>query len=261
LELVKLKVNKMNVLITGTNSGFGHALTMEFLMNGATVYGISRRFNDQLKNFPDYYHLQQDFSELDELGHQLKKFLDKVKTLDLVILNAGILPEINDLRKTSIEKITSVMNVNVWANKVILDSIFETVPEIYQIVAISSESDLNGARGWNAYTISKAALNTLIKIYAREIPKTHFSALDPGIVNRDLHENISQLPRKSRNRSGKRIKGYRETIKMTNLEYAANCLVEAMGIVLQEESGSFKDVRDVLLFPELVPEALLHSSS
>ena len=33
--------------------------------------------------------------------------------------------------------------------------------------------------------------------------------------------------------------------------YAANYMVEAMGIILQEESGTYRDVRDLLFSPEL----------
>ena len=44
----------MNVLITGTSSGLGLALARELLDNGATVYGISRKFNPILKDYEEY---------------------------------------------------------------------------------------------------------------------------------------------------------------------------------------------------------------
>ena len=240
----------MNVLITDTNSGFGHALAMEFLNTGASVYGISRRPNNRLIDFPDYYHLTQDLMKLDELKNNIINFLGNLETLDLVILNAGMLPEFKDIRKTPIENITSMLNLNLLANKLIVDIILEQVPDVYQIVAISSGSAINGDRGWNGYAISKAALNTLIKLYAGEIPDTHFSAIEPGIIDAETDEEIYSLL----NKGHKGVNGQLEINKngkITNPKYAANYMVEAMGIILQEESGTYSEVRDILLAPEL----------
>jgi benzil reductase ((S)-benzoin forming) len=240
----------MNVLITDTNSGFGHALAVEFLNTGATVYGISRRPNSRLNNFPDYYHLTQDLMKLDELENNITNFLGNLKILDLVILNAGMLPEFKDIRKTPIENITSMLNMNLLANKLIIDIVLERLSAVYQIVAISSGTAINGDRGWNGYAISKAALNTLVKLYAGEIPNTHFSAIEPGIIDAETDEEIFRLV----NNGNKGASGNLEINKngkITNPKYAANYMVEAMGIILQEESGTYSEVRDILLAPEL----------
>ncbi len=239
----------MNVLITDTSSGFGNALAREFLETGATVYGISPRPNDPLNSYANYHHLTHSLKQLDELRLQLSNFVGSVKELDLVILNAGMIPEFNDIRKTPIEKISTVMNVNLLANKLIIDTLLERVPDIYQIVAISSGTAINGDRGWNAYAISKAALNTLMKLYAREVPETHFSAIEPGIVDGVWDEGISRVP----DDTYQQVNGLNINLngRITNPEYAANYLVEAMGIVLQEESGTYTEVKDLLLAPEL----------
>jgi benzil reductase ((S)-benzoin forming) len=237
----------MNILITGTSSGMGLALATEFLEHGASVYGISRKLNDKLSNYEDYHHLEHDLIKLDELPEKLYHFLADVKRLDLVILNAGILLNINDMKNTPVDEITTVMQVNVWANKVIIDTLMEEVNTIYQIVAISCGSDINNARGLNAYSLSKAALNTMIKLYSREIPETHFSALAPGLIDSSLQEFISQLPNKDKYPVIRELRRMRENGHLTTPQQAANYLVEAMGTVLQEESGSYRDVKDILL--------------
>jgi benzil reductase ((S)-benzoin forming) len=239
----------MNVLITDTSSGFGNALAREFLETGATVYGISPRSNDSLNSYADYHHLTQNLMQLDEVRERLNNFVGGVNEIDLAILNAGMLPEFNDIRKTPIEKITTVMNVNLLANKLIIDTLLERVPHVYQIVAISSGTAISGDRGWNAYAISKAALNTLMKLYAREIPETHFSAIEPGIIDGVWDEGVSRATDKTY----QQVNGLDINLngRITNPEYAANYLVEAMGIVLQEESGTYTEVKDLLLAPEL----------
>jgi benzil reductase ((S)-benzoin forming) len=237
----------MNILITGTNTGIGHALAIEFLDHGATVYGISRHFNDKLKNYDDYHHLSQDLMKLEELQENLTDFLSDVNTLDLVVLNAGILININDLRKTPLDEITTVMRVNVWANKVIIDTLLEKTPNLYQVVAISCGSVINNARGLNAYSLSKLALNKMIKLYAREITKTHFSAIAPGYIDSSLQKHIAQLPNLNNYPVIKKLRIMREKGQLTEPRYAANYLVEAMGTILQEESGAYREVKDILL--------------
>jgi benzil reductase ((S)-benzoin forming) len=238
----------MNVLITNTSSGFGQALAMEFLKSGASVYGISRQYNYELNTFGDYHHLTQDLMKLDELKDKLNPFLGSVSTLDLVILNAGILPGMNDIRKTTIEKIMTVMSVNLLANKLIMDTLFEKIPAIYQVVAISSGTAVNGKRGWNAFALSKAALNTLMKLYAGEIPDTHFSAIEPGVIDADPAEDYLLMADDTSHEVRDINGSYNNKIEP---EYAANYLVEAMGLVLQEESGVYREAKDLLLAPEL----------
>jgi benzil reductase ((S)-benzoin forming) len=240
----------MNILITGTSSGLGFALAKEYLDNGSVVYGISRSFNDRLKDYEDYHHLSHDLFELNDLPVKLKGFLKDINVLDLVVLNAGVYPNSSNMRKTSVDEVSGIMRVNVWANKVIIDTLMETVADIYQVVAITSGSIINNARSLHIYSLSKSALNSLIKFYSEEIPKTHFTALAPGIINSGLQEYISRLPEDRYCPVIRKLQMMRRTGKMTDPRFAANYLVEAMGTVLQEESGSFIDVNDIL-FPDI----------
>ena len=100
---------------------------------------------------------------------------------DIVILNAGILGEIRILNHTNLTEIKDVMELNVWANKEIIDAI-SSYASAKQIIGISSGAAVNGTKGWGAYSLSKSTLNMLLKVYANELPQIHFSALAPGII-------------------------------------------------------------------------------
>lgn len=234
----------MRILITGTSSGIGNALAHEYLDKGGEVFGISRSNDEELAGKKDYHHLSQDLGELDELPSQIEGFTGKAKTFDLVILNAGILPKIKDMRDTSLREINKVMDVNVWSNKVIIDTLFGASDTVHQVVAISSGAAVSGARGWNAYSLSKATLNMLIQLYSNEIPETHFSALAPGIIDTEMQEYIASLP-DDEFEVIDRLKSMRGTSQMPPPEDAANLLIEAFEYVLKFESGSFLDVRDL----------------
>ena len=88
-----------------------------------------------------------------------------------MLLNAGVLGEIKDLSDTTLAEIAAVMDVNVWANKVIYDTLRELDTRIQQLVAISSGAAFNGSGGWGAYSMSKSALNLMFRVYAHEISR------------------------------------------------------------------------------------------
>lgn len=233
----------MNVLITGTSSGLGFGLAKWYLENGHTVFGVSRKKNDTLNRFTNFYFLAQDISMFSELQTNLISFLDGIETLDLVILNAGILSEIKDMKETSLDEIEKVMQVNVWSNKVLIDYLFEIVGEIKQIVAVSSGASVSGARGWNAYSLSKATLNMLINLYAKEFTGTHFCALAPGLVDTAMQEYIFSLEDEDKFPVVQRLREAKKSGKMPTPAEAALNFAKAVENVRNYESGIFLDVR------------------
>ena len=54
-----------------------------------------------------------ELAKTEEIRDGIREFLAPVKQLDLVLMNAGVLGEIKDLRDTSLAEITAVMDVNV----------------------------------------------------------------------------------------------------------------------------------------------------
>ena len=172
-------------------------------------------------------------------------FIEKITVFNLVILNAGILPEIKDLKDTSLEEIHRIMDVNVWANKILIDMLFSHVGNIEQLVAISSGASVNGSRGWNAYSLSKATLNMLINLYSGELPDTHFSSLAPGIIDTSMQEYISSLPDSDKFPVVNKLKKARGTDKMPEPGQVAGNIVEAFEKIKKRESGGFYDIRDL----------------
>jgi benzil reductase ((S)-benzoin forming) len=235
----------MNVLITGTTSGLGYGLTKYYLNEGHIVFGISRKQNPEFKTYNNFRFLYQDISKFSELKTNLVSFLNSIEVLDLVILNAGILNEIKDLKDTSLEEIQEVMNVNVWSNKVLIDILFSHVKEIHQVVAISSGAAVSGARGWNAYSLSKATLNMLISLYANEHLNTHFTALAPGIIQSKMQDYIYEFPENEHYPVVDRLKKLRDAGEMPEPEAAAKINAKAIEKARKYKSGSFLDSRNM----------------
>ena len=234
------------IFITGVSSGLGYSLAKHFLSKGCHVYGMSRRKPDDLCAQDGFSFESVDFEEPQNAAQAASSLLSGVKTLDLVILNAGVLNEIKDMADTSLEEIEQVMRVNVWSHKLLLDVLFSAGIAVKQLVGISSGASISGNRGWNVYSLSKATFNMLMKLYAEEQPNTHFTALAPGLIDSAMQVYISGLAEDERFPTVKRLKAARGTEAMPSPDELVPRMVEVFGKLKGQPSGSFVDIRKPL---------------
>jgi len=237
----------MDILITGVSSGIGWGLSKYYLSKGDTIYGVSRRIPKDLMKYPNFKHLSTDLSKLDKINANFQPFIRSITSLDIVVLNAGILGEIKDLKKQSIEDINSVMDINVWSNKVLIDILTKSIINIKSVVAISSGVSVKGNRGWGAYSISKASLNMLIQLYAAENKATSFYALAPGLVDTDMQNylcsdklNTTLFP------ASQKLINARNTDLMPLPLKAGELLANGILKLQKLPSGSFSDIRKMV---------------
>jgi len=233
-------------LITGTSSGLGYGLAERLLDNGWEVYGCSRRGCD----LPGIHDRIVDLTDYANLPEALQTLLDGVKKLDLVVLNAGILGDIRDLKDTPLEDVKNVMEINVWANKVVMDWLHAWEGRISQVVMISSGASILGNRGWGGYALSKAALNMLAKLYAHEFTDTHISALAPGIIDTAMMDYLCEQADPESFPALQRLRDARGTDTMPGPSGAAEKVLSVLSQLKERPSGSFIDIREILE-PEL----------
>jgi len=244
------------VFITGTSRGLGKGLAKAFLEEH-NVIGLSRGESSLIKEYPaKYEHIYFNLEHLTKIGPTLEDFFEKKRQqypieLHYLILNSGILGEIKDIQDTSLEEIQVVMNINLWANKIILDTLFRLekkriIQGPVKILAISSGASISGNRGWNAYAISKASLNMLIKLYAAEMPNKTFIALAPGLVHTDMQDLIlQQNVDLDKYPSFKRLIEARGTEMMPGPEEVGLKIYRMLDKIFSFESGSYIDIRKI----------------
>ena len=226
-----------NILITGVGSGLGEALAKEYLENGDNVYAIGKTLPKKLDRYPHFFFFPYDLSRTFILQSDIQEFVEK-HSFDIVILNAGILGGIQELVKTDLMVAKEVMEINVWANKELID-LLSTHCHVKQIVGISSGAALNGSKGWGAYSLSKTALNMLLKVYAKELPDIHFTALAPGLIDTPMVRHIIENVDDQKFSSVKQLKEG----DIQTPQQAAKLLINTFPKLLKYESGSFLDVR------------------
>ncbi|HEC45496.1 MAG TPA: SDR family NAD(P)-dependent oxidoreductase [Epsilonproteobacteria bacterium] len=226
-----------SIFITGIGSGLGEALAKEYLAQGDAVYAIGRTFPKQFDHYPHFFFFPYDLSQTFMINSEIMPFVQN-HSFDIAILNAGMLGEISTLNKTDLIDIKNVMELNVWANKELITLLSEH-SSVQQIVGISSGAAVNGSKGWGAYSLSKSGLNMLLNVYAKELPKIHFTALAPGIIKTSMVEHIINKVDEQEFPSAKKLK---ESYIQSPQE-AAKHLISIFPKLLNYESGSFLDVR------------------
>ncbi len=237
------------VMISGCSRGLGRALAQRYLEAGHRVIGFSRSRTAELSDrYPDRFHYQAvDLRDLDRAGPILAQWFSDLglEGFHHVILNAGMLSEIRDMKDTPLDDMRAAMEVNTWANKMLLDQVLGMHLKPRQVVAISSGASVSGSRGWNGYSLSKAALNMLIKLYAEEEPGVHFTALAPGLVDTAMQDYLCGLDDDEKYKTIHRLKESRHTSKMPQPDEAAALLFKVIPELVHRPSGRFVDVREM----------------
>jgi NAD(P)-dependent dehydrogenase (short-subunit alcohol dehydrogenase family) len=227
--------------ITGTSTGLGRGLARILSDRGLRVYGISRRGCD----LPGVHDQRCDLSDPAAVPAALANLLAEVETLDLVVLNAGILGTIRDLTRTPLAEAKRVMDVNLWANKTVMDWLHARGLPIAQIVMISSGAAVLGNRGWGGYALSKAALHMRAKPYAHEFPRTHIAAIAPGIIDTAIMDHLCTEADADTFPALKRLRRARGTDAMPGPVAAAQRLIAVLPELKAHPSGSFIDIREL----------------
>jgi len=233
----------MKVFITGSSRGLGEAFADYYQKKGAVVHGLGR----SEMNSCDYSYQQVDISDTGALEKALSVLFKEDKSLDLVILNAGILGRIQDMSKCDMDQLKKEMDINMWANKTILDFFIKNNIKLKQVIAVSSGASVNGSLGWNGYSLSKAALNMLIKLYAAEMKETHLTSLAPGLVQTDMLGGILSGDHDTQRYTS--VQSLRDSEKkglVYSPERVVQMIAKVMPRLLEVPSGSFIDIRDIL---------------
>ena len=232
----------MEVFITGSSRGLGEAFANHYLNEGSKVYGLGRSELDSC----GYAYKKVDVSDTEALEKELSILFKGTESLDLVILNAGILGRIQDMSLCEMDQLKKEMDINMWANKTILDFFIKNGMKVKQVIAISSGASVNGSLGWNGYSLSKAALNMLIKLYASEMKDTHLTSLAPGLIKTQMLDGILLGDHDTQRYSS--VQSLRDS-EEKGLIYSAESVVkkisEVLPKLLENTSGSFIDIRDI----------------
>jgi len=177
-----MELQNKTVLITGASSGIGKATAKAFLEKGARVivFGLHK---------PDY---DCEFHKVDvSKEEEIKQAFEKIKSVDVLINNAGI-AELSALEKTSSESMNRMVDVNFkgvfWMSKYAISKINSNGC----IINIASICAFKNFEGYGIYSATKAAVVSITKTLALELAerKIRVNAISPGATDTPIWEKM-----------------------------------------------------------------------
>ena len=180
-------------LVTGASRGIGFAVAKALAAEGAHVIAIARtiggleELDDQIQAAGGSATLVPldltDGNGVDQVGGAIAERWGK---LDILVGNAGFLGELGPIPHQDPALWNDVLALNLtvnWRLLRALDALLRASDAGRALFMTSSVASKPRAY-WGAYAISKAALESMVRIYADEIESTPIRAnlLDPGAV-------------------------------------------------------------------------------
>lgn len=186
------------ILVTGASGGIGEAVAYWLGRAGATVVLLARRA-DALDRVAlkirgmgaDVHTVCADVSNPEECQTGVEETIERFKRLDSVVNNAGILDPLTMVADTDLKKWRHNLEVNLLGPLYLIQS---SIPYLRsrngRVINISSGAAYHPIYAGSAYCASKAGLNQLTSVLAKEEPRITFLAVRPGVVDTDMQARI-----------------------------------------------------------------------
>ena len=172
---------KRTIVITGASSGLGACLCRSF-SKSSKVVNISRNISESEFNIITNL---MDWSDLK------KKLENQQFHLDLCILNAGTMGNIDKANSLTDQELLDTFKVNVLSNKIIID--WSILNGCKNFIGISSGAAIKNYDGWLNYCVTKSAFRSMLLQYKKDLPNLNFKLISPGILKTKMNKKIKDL--------------------------------------------------------------------
>ncbi|MBL8630912.1 MAG: SDR family NAD(P)-dependent oxidoreductase [Rhodospirillaceae bacterium] len=181
-------------LVTGASRGIGRAVALRFAKEGATVVAVARTQKD-LESLDDEIRSATgqsavlvpesvtDYAKVEQIAVALAGRFQK---LDVLVGNAGLLIQLSPVGHYTPKQWDEIFAVNVTANWRLLRCLDPLLKasDAGRVIFVTSGAAQSNKMYWGPYAASKAALESMTKVYANEVghTKMRVNLLDPGRV-------------------------------------------------------------------------------
>lgn len=186
-------------LITGASRGLGAAIAKRYAKEHAHVILVARS-KRELEQVDDVIKAEGGKSTLvvldiskpnniDQLAYQVFERFGKI---DILVGNAGILETLTPMHQQPQKVWNKVLDLNLTANWHLIRALDPLLrrSDAPRTIFVTSSITKEPTPYWGVYSISKVALEHMVKIYAAENEPTTIRAnlVDPGFMATEMHK-------------------------------------------------------------------------
>ena len=243
-----MRLEGKKALITGALRGIGKTIADLFIAEGAEVWGLDYKTQDDLADRIDtakgkLHWIQLDLSDTPAVDGVIDSAVKESGGFDILVNNAGITRD-NLSFRMSLEEWQKVIDVNLTAAFLVARTVARDMirKRAGSIINMSSVIGIHGNGGQANYAASKAGLIGVTKSLANEVASrgVRVNAIAPGYIDTDM---TSVLPEEIRKKMidiipMKRM-GVQKDVAETALFFASDSSSYITGQVLPVDGGMF----------------------
>ncbi|MFT4412902.1 (S)-benzoin forming benzil reductase [Fredinandcohnia humi] len=193
-------------IITGTSRGLGESIVKQLMSKENTLFCISRKQNNELKDFAseqgiNLYYFSCDLQKNEEIEKVMERIFSSIDFSNAegiyLINNAGIIDPIKPIGKANTRELTENVHVNLLAPMILSTYFIRNTSQFATkkvIVNISSGAANKARHGWTAYSSSKAGIDMFTKSVGLEQQTAEHPvsviSFSPGVMDTDMQEII-----------------------------------------------------------------------
>ena len=189
-------------IVTGASRGLGLALTRALVERGWRIIVDARGSEDLHRAWAESDRVVAIAGDIADSQHRLALVEAAGHEIDLLVNNASVLgpSPLPNLAAYPLDELRRVYEINVLAQLGLIQLALPRLAPGARILNITSDAAVEAYEGWGGYGSSKAALEQLSAILAREHPELRVYAVDPGDMRTQMHqdafpgEDISDRP-------------------------------------------------------------------
>ena len=191
---MKNKMSKPHVVIVGAAGGIGYALTNKILSDYKLTLIVRNKDKFSKINQKEINIIEFDVLQFDSIAEILENAVEVNGKISSLIYCVGV-QLVKPLRNFTIEEIQNIINTNltsaiIFAKEMSSNRLSNT-NSIF--CAISSTAAKKPEPAIIPYSISKAALETMIKGLSLEIPQKKFIGVAPGWLDTKMTRSFAHV--------------------------------------------------------------------
>ncbi len=185
-------------LVTGASRGIGAATAKALAAAGAHVVITARTARD-LETVEEAIHeaggnatiAPMDLTESDSIARLAAAIHERWNRLDVLVINAAMLPPLMPVTQIEAKGFNQALTLNLLATQVLLATFDPLLKrsEHGRVIGMTCSVGAEPRAYWGAYGATKAAFDTLLGCYAREVENisaTRVAILDPGATRTQM---------------------------------------------------------------------------